>query len=476
MRIGYGNRNLARTSQGPRARWTPSPSGTIVGLLLAALAATALAVPRGHAAPALAIDAATGDVLYASEATLPWYPASLTKLMTVYVALEAVRARRISLDTPLAVSARAAAAPPSKMGFRPGTLVTLDNALKILMVKSANDIAITVAEGISGSVEAFAEDMNAAAARLGMTQSHFVNPNGLQAAQHVSSARDMALLAQALLGAFPEYSGLFSIEALRLGDDIIRNHNHMLGRYPGADGMKTGFTCPAGFNLVASATRGDRKIIAVVLGAPNVELRTVRTAVLFDRAFAGIDRPSGHITMLPRASADAPPDMRNAICRKPKATIAAFGAENDRLSGPLLAATDAGNGSLYATNTLASEGPMVSRMAMVPRVDVDPVPIYVGAPNNYAGLVARARPAHSPIGTEGPPETVHAYATEDRTGFGTGGVPIVPDHSALPMKGQKKPVQASKARKSTSKSRVAATSTKQPEKAPPRPPTRPIHR
>ncbi len=464
METGSGIRNLPRAGLGWAGRGSRRPARTGTRLhilaLAAVLAGACLGATRGVAAPALVIDAQTGGVLYASEATVPWYPASLTKLMTVYVALEAVRARKISLDTPLAVSARAVAAPPSKMGFRPGTLVTLDNALKMLMVKSANDIAVTVAEGVSGSVEAFAQDMNAAAARLGMSQSHFVNPNGLQDPRHVSSARDMALLGQALYGAFPEYAGLFSIEALRLGDDLIKNHNHMLGRYPGADGMKTGFTCPAGFNLVASATRDGRKVIAVVLGAPKVELRTARTAVLFDRAFAGIDRPSVPVTTLPVAGAAAPPDLRTAICRKPAATIAVFAAENDRLSAPLLAGSGTTDGLSYAATALTAGAPMASRMTLVPQLAYDPVPVYVGAAEGYFGLVARARPAHSPIGTEGPPETVQAYAATGRSPLEAEGSPVAPDHSALPMKGpmkgQRKPVRPGQARKAVQRHPIVA--------------------
>ena len=185
--------------------------------------------------------------------------------MTVYVALDAVRAGRLTMDTPLVVSARAASQAPSKMGFRPGTEVTLDNALKMLMVKSPNDTAVTVAEGVSGSVEAFAAEMNAEAQKIGLHELHFVNPNGLHNPEHYSSARDMAMIARALLRDFPERAGLFDIGELQLGSQIIRNHNGLLGRYPGADGMKTGFTCPAGFNVVATANHYGRRLITVVL-------------------------------------------------------------------------------------------------------------------------------------------------------------------------------------------------------------------
>ena len=222
-------------------------------VLFGLAAVLALGAASAQATPYLVVDADSDQVLMQNEATAPWYPASLTKLMTVYVALDAVRNGKLTLDTPLIMSARAARMPPSKMGFRPGTQVTLDNALKMLMVKSPNDVAVMVAEGVSGSVEAFADDMNADAQRLGMHESHFVNPNGLHNPDHVSSARDMAIVARALLREFPDHADLFSIGAIQLGRQYIPNHNGLLGRYPGADGMKTGFTCPAGFNVVASA-------------------------------------------------------------------------------------------------------------------------------------------------------------------------------------------------------------------------------
>ena len=138
-----------------------------------------LATAAAQATPLLVMDATSGAVIYEQDSTKPWYPASLTKLVTVYAALKAVKEHRISLDTPMVVSTRAARMPPSKMGFKPGTEVTLDNALKMLMVKSANDLAVVIAEGVSGSVENFAVEMNQVAANLGMRQSHFVNPNGL---------------------------------------------------------------------------------------------------------------------------------------------------------------------------------------------------------------------------------------------------------------------------------------------------------
>lgn len=408
---------------------------------LGCLAAALLGFCASHAfaSPALVIEMPSGAILYEDHSTEPWYPASLTKLMTVYVALSSVRDHRIALDTPLSVSALAASMPPSKMGFRPGSLVTLDNALKMLMVKSANDVAVVIAEGVSGSVEAFADDMNDAARSLGLPQSHFVNPNGLPNPEHFSSARDLAILARALYLTFPEQANLFNIGALRLGGQIIPNHNNLLGRYPGVDGMKTGFTCAAGFNLVASASQGDRKLIAVILGAPNPRSRTIMAAALFDRGFAGIDRPSGSLFNLATPAPAAPPDMHQTVCRKRGKAVVQFNAELDRLMAPLLArkAPAPAPLAIMATSAFASSLPMAPRITMVPRPAFDPVPVYAGAPEGYAGLIAQARPAHSPVGTAHPPGTVNAYAPAT-PGTALEDTPLPPDAGALPMKGEAK--------------------------------------
>src|SRR5712675_3227696 len=231
------------------------------------------------------VEADTGKVLAAENATQPWYPASITKIMTSYVTLRAVKEGRITLDKLLTVSHNAAAQSPVKMGFPPGTTVTVDNALKMLMVKSANDIAVVIAEGVGGSVENFADQMNRHAARIGMTQSHFVNPNGLPADEQIVSARDMAILARAALREFPEYDYYWHLPGIRLGRRVVRNYNTLLGRYAGADGMKTGFICASGFNLVATATRDGRRMIAVVLGAPSSGVRAVKAAHLLEQGF-----------------------------------------------------------------------------------------------------------------------------------------------------------------------------------------------
>lgn len=411
---------------------------------LAALCALPLVEPA-EAGPALVIEMPSGAILYEDHATQPWFPASLTKLMTVYVALSAVRDHRISLDTPLVVSVRADAMPPSKMGFRPGTLVTLDNALRMLMVKSANDMAVVIAEGVSGSVEAFAEDMNEAAHSLGLSQSHFVNPNGLPDPEHVSSARDLAILARALYLNFPEQAGLYNIGALQLGDEIIRNHNDLLGRYPGMDGMKTGFTCAAGFNLVASATQNGRKLIAVILGAPSVKSRGILAATLFDRGFSGIDQPSKSLADLvvdPSANRLAvAPDQHNTVCGRRSRAAAEFNVEIARLMAPLLARHPHAEAALLGTPAYASGLPIAPYIASIPRPAFAPVPVSLGAPEGYSGQIAQARPDHSPIGTPAPPSTVAAYA-ETPIPAEESRLPLAPAPEALPMKGQSAQMKA----------------------------------
>lgn len=296
-------------------------------VLAAAAIAMLAAAGTGRAAAEaqLLIDADTGKVLHAENATYPWYPASVTKIMTAYVTLRAVKEGRVKLDTLLTVSRNAVAQQPTKMGFKEGTKVTVDNALKMIMVKSANDISVVLAEGVGGSIAGFADLMNAHAQRLGMTQSHFVNPNGLPAEDQVTSARDMAILARALIREFPQYDSYWHISAIRYGKRVFRNYNSLIDRYPGADGIKTGFICASGFNLVASATRNGKRLIAVILGSYSSAVRAQKAARLLERGFdsAGLSwlTPSlGNVETLTPVDA-RPPNLRDEMCgghrRKP---------------------------------------------------------------------------------------------------------------------------------------------------------------
>ena len=402
----------------------------VLGLSLAALACGA---GLAQATPFVVIDADSGAVVAEQEATRRWYPASLTKLMTVYVALTALRQGKVGLDTPIQVSMRAARMPPSKMGFNPGSEVTLENALKMLMVKSANDIAVTIAEGLGGSMEGFAEQMNAAAARLGMRESHFVNPNGLHNDDHYSSARDMAIVGRALFHDFPEYADLYGIGALRLGEQVIPTHNGLLGRYPGADGMKTGFTCPAGFNVVASATRGGRRLIAVVLGYPNAKARTLKTASLLDAGFMG--GAGGPSLASLRAIPGAAPNNRPRVCGAHREQV----AEDDFAVPVLNGQAQGGPATAFFANQGLSgttSGVAAIQAQMGARPNFEPIAVFAGRVPGWTGpaLVARddaPRPAVS-AATTTPVKSAPAKANGKKAIKGKAGGKTRPAAKARP--------------------------------------------
>jgi len=285
-------------------------------LPMAGLALALMSAGAAQAGPAVLVDLGTGKVLEADDAFAPWYPASLTKLMTTFVLYRAIKAGEITLQSPVRISERAAREPPSKMGYKPGSVLTVDNAIKILMVKSANDVAAAIAESLSGSRAEFAKRMNAEAARLGMSGTHFVNANGWHAEGQTTTARDLAILAMAMRNEFPEYRHYYSIEAISAGKTLIENHNDLILRFEGADGMKTGYTCPSGFNLIASATRGGRSLLAVVLGESSVEARADKAANMLARGFSlpGDDAPYlGQLRPSGKEPASAV-DLRPVVC------------------------------------------------------------------------------------------------------------------------------------------------------------------
>ena len=292
-----------------------------------------LAAPDARANPSLVIDADTGAVLYADKAGTPWYPASLTKLLTAYITFERLRDDpNFNLDTKLRVSARAAKEPPSKVGVPAGQRVTVKKALEALIVYSANDMAVALAEGVGGTYAKFIERMNDTAARLGMTASQFHNPNGLPNAKQTTTARDMGVLALALIQDFPEHAELFKLESIRWGKRRIRARNDLLRTYEGADGMKTGYICASGFNLVASATRDGKRLIVVVLGAPSGSFRTDIAKNLLGIAFARNGAPAIDFGNVSDLSNDAstyvrPANLRPQLCdknrKRPKITKAA---------------------------------------------------------------------------------------------------------------------------------------------------------
>ncbi len=253
-----------------------------LGLLVGAMLSAPTAAIAG---PALVFEPYNGTVFYSEDPDAAWFPASLTKMMTAYVAFQAIKKGEISPDTNITCSKHAVAQAPSKLGLPVGGQITLETALKVLIVKSANDVAVMVAEAVAGSEDAFVQRMNDTARKLGMTRTHYANANGLPNEDQVTTARDLAKLARALIVDFPEHADIFAMPRVQVGNKVLRGHNGMLITFPGADGMKTGFICDSGFNVVVSATRDGRKLVAVVLGEPSVAIRTDRAANLLENGF-----------------------------------------------------------------------------------------------------------------------------------------------------------------------------------------------
>ncbi len=370
--------------------YLPLRKPSLNGLVLVAGLAIAAIAPRTALAEALlVVEADTGKVLQAENATYPWYPASVTKMMTAYVTLKAVKDGRIALDTLLTVSPVAASQSPSKMGFRPGIQVTVDNALKMMMVKSANDMAAVLAEGVGGSIDGFSAQMNQTAQRLGMTQTSYVNPNGLPAEGQITSARDLAILARAILRDLPEYEYFMHIPSIRYGRRVTQNFNKLIGRFPGADGFKTGFICASGYNLVASATRNGKRLIAVVLGSSSGQMRAVRAAQLLERGFANNSltwlRPAlGTVDNLVPIDA-SPPNLRDEMCGGKRKRPASDEDEDTTVAG------NASSGETAMTFFTAGLQPPALRpsdMIAAAAAPSEPVIVYTGPTRTGAALIA----------------------------------------------------------------------------------------
>ncbi len=283
------------------------------------------------AAPALLMDADSGKVFYAEDQDLPWHPASTTKLMTAYLVFEAIKEGRLKLTDAVLQSERSIQEPPSKIGYPVGIGMSIELALQSLIIKSANDVAVMLAEKIGGTVEGFSARMNRKARMLGMQNTHYVNPNGLHHVEQVTTARDLAILTQAIWRDFPEHRSRFSRAFMNIGKRRLRSYNSLLRSFDGADGMKTGFVCASGYNIVASATRNGHRLVAVVLGARNMAERAERAKALLSYGFEYYDwkmlfdgrARSPTLTSLPVGGDRnaAPVDMRPTVCR-PRARIA----------------------------------------------------------------------------------------------------------------------------------------------------------
>jgi len=325
--------------------------------------ALAAAPAVAGAGPAyIVVDADAGTVLADRDADRLWQPASVTKLMTAYLAFDALKSGKLKPTSPVKISANALNQAPSKMGFKVGTVLNVDNALKMMLVKSANDIAVAVAETVGGSESGFVAMMNREAQRLGMNSTHFDNPNGLPDDSHLTTARDLAVLSRAIWVDFPEQRSLFTIPAIIAGKRVLRSQNALLERFRGANGMKTGFVCASGYNMVASATRFGRTLMVVVVGATSSKERAETAATLLNQGFGNwfsAGRPA--LAAFETSAAAAPAaNMRDIVCGK---HIKPEEGDGDSLLGGAEAAS-----------------------ALEPRFEaMAPVPVYTGRADGYTG-------------------------------------------------------------------------------------------
>ncbi|CAN7533257.1 D-alanyl-D-alanine carboxypeptidase [Pararhizobium sp. LjRoot255] len=305
-------------------------------VLLVSLAAslTTISVAAAAQYAGIVVDAKTGKVLYSEDADSLRYPASLTKMMTLYLTFEALEAGKISKSTPVPFSKRASAEPPSKLGVRAGQSITVEQAILALVTRSANDASTALGELLGGSEERFGRIMTNKARALGMTRTTYRNANGLPNTAQMTTARDQARLGIALRQHFPQYYPYFSTRSFRFGKQTIGNHNRLLGNVRGVDGIKTGYTRAAGFNLVTSAQADGRSIVGVVLGGKSGGSRDAQMRALVAKYLPAASRRGGGDLIA--ETADAPTMQAQAAEQPAEAAVAATGGSfNLPNSGPV---------------------------------------------------------------------------------------------------------------------------------------------
>jgi D-alanyl-D-alanine carboxypeptidase len=297
---------------------------SFVGLVLGPIAAD---TGRAEAAKqaSIVVDAESGAVLYESNSRAKTYPASLTKMMTLYLLFEALENKKFDLDDELEVSKHAANQPATDLRLQAGDSITVSKAIPALIVHSANDVAVVVAEAISGSEDAFARKMTKTAKELGMKSTTFRNASGLPHSGQLTTARDMAILARALLTRFPDEYGYFSTESFRYHGRTYQTHNRVMKNYAGADGLKTGYTRASGYNLATSATRDGHRLIGIVLGGKSARGRDAQMMALLDEGFVLADSGAMSVAAaLPNAQAPVPPKPKAADTQVAVAVIPPF--------------------------------------------------------------------------------------------------------------------------------------------------------
>lgn len=314
------------------------------------------------------VDAGTGEIVYAQRADSPRYPASITKMMTLYLAFEALESGRLQMDDRVLVSPRAAAQPPSKLGLRAGETLTVRDAIYALAIKSANDIAVALAEKIGGTESRFGALMTLRAQELGMRNTRYVNASGLPDSRQLSSARDIAVLSRALMRDFPQYYATFGTRSWTFRGRQMNNHNRLLHQMAGVDGIKTGFTNASGYNLAASAVRGRRRLIAVVLGGPSGAARDRQTRQLLETGF----------TLMARRDAGENIQLAANLFENPQ-------------SAPVTGTVMQGSAGAQEEDEDAAEGDVIGALARATRASA------AAAPVATAALASGSRGTMSPI-------------------------------------------------------------------------------
>ena len=365
--------------------------------------------------PVLVFDPFSGEVIQQSRAGEPWYPASLTKLMTGYIIFKKLRDGKMQLDQELQISDRAHFQPASHTGLPAGKLVTVDFALQALLVYSANDMAYVLAEGADGTAEVFADEMNRTAQGLSLTATHFVNPNGLFDPRHISSARDMGVIAALIINQFPEYLHYFNQPDVAVGSRRLPNHNSLIRVMPEAVGMKTGFVCNSGYNLVGSAIRGGRQLVSVIMGARSGSMRTKFTKEMLDEGFDELGKPDhGRIGEIPDQSYGAvvPADMTTTVCKAKQPVT------------PVSARRTSGWGITFGTFDTAMKADMALRGRLISPIGIDAggTAGVIKLENNsgYAAMVWN-------LGEEKTVQLCHQYMSEGA------GCDVMPDTLLLQM-------------------------------------------
>jgi D-alanyl-D-alanine carboxypeptidase len=354
------------------------------------------------------LDVSSGQVLEAANADEPRYPASLTKLMTIYMLFEALRDRRVSLDEEVPISAHSASMEPSKLGLVPGTHITVEQALLGLVTKSANDAASALGELMGGGDEdRFAQMMTLRAHALGMTRTTFRNASGLPDPDQVTTARDLALLARHLIQDYPAEYRYFSVPSFTFHRRVIMNHDRMLQRYPGADGMKTGYTDASGCNLVTSAMRGDVRLVGVVLGTSTGNERDMHMASLLDAGFErmGVAAPlmdqrrvnSALMASAGAAALRSPVPERGRMVRPHVAAAPVSrhaAAPSLRLATARAVVPERAAARQPVRGSVAERREVPARVAVRPRVETPPLHALVRRPSNGRSTASTVNSSH----------------------------------------------------------------------------------